>query len=258
MAAILRPLFSRTLAGAIALAALTLAAPVFAAEGDAAGDNLYQLNARPPSVEPGLGLQQPPATGGRGRWLGWIGRGVSEYGAPGAGSVLRFGPLTGIVGGTAGALGGTPALRLRSGDGDIESAAFGVDNSRWFAGGSLGNTPARTNLDPLREAGEIYSLRGGYMWRDRQSLSLQVVRDSRTVSDQKAINLVYGAPMAGNQWLTVGLSSISGSAGGGLFVQRVGLSVGYDWPRYFVQLAYDPKYGLASQDLLRISAGTRF
>ncbi len=242
MAATLRNLFPRLLAGAALLAATAAAVAADALPGD----SLYQLDAQPPPADPGLGLQQPEPSAGRGKWLGWIGRAVTDLGVLGGGSVLRFGPL-----------GGMPALGLRSGGGDLEAASFGADNSRWFAGGSFGNTPARTNLDPWREAGEIYALRGGYMWRDRQSLSLQVVRDTRAVSDQKAINLVYGAPMAGNQWLTVGLSSISGVAGG-LSVQRVGLSVGYDWPRYFVQLAYDPKYGLASQDLLRISAGTRF
>jgi hypothetical protein len=34
--------------------------------------------------------------------------------------------------------------------------------------------------------------------------------------------------------------------------------VGYDWPTYFVRLAWDPKVNFTPQDMVRLSAGVRF
>jgi hypothetical protein len=39
---------------------------------------------------------------------------------------------------------------------------------------------------------------------------------------------------------------------------RLGLSVSYDWPRYFVRLSYDAGLNPLPQDNLRFSAGMRF
>ena len=44
----------------------------------------------------------------------------------------------------------------------------------------------------------------------------------------------------------------------GEMIHRAGLTLGYDWPRYFVRLAWDPKVNFTSQDMLRVQAGTRF
>ena len=61
---------------------------------------------------------------------------------------------------------------------------------------------------------------GGYRWSDGQSLSLHVT--------------------------------------GGRGPERLGLSVSYDWPRYFVRLSYDSGLNPVPQDRLRFSAGVRF
>ncbi len=67
----------------------------------------------------------------------------------------------------------------------------------------------------------VLSLAGGYRWGDGQSLSLHV--------------------------------------SGGRGADRLGLSLSYDWPRYFVRLGYDPRLRLVPRDqLLRLSAGLRF
>ena len=61
---------------------------------------------------------------------------------------------------------------------------------------------------------------GGYRWSDGQSLALHVT--------------------------------------GGRGPDRLGLSVSYDWPRYFVRLSYDPRLNLVPAETLRFSAGIRF
>lgn len=155
-----------------------------------------------------------------------------------------------------GVLPGIPSLRMRQQD--MSGANAWLERGNWFAGAGLGRTTL-LRTEPLAASssvGDVYMLRGGYSWRGRESLSLQLVRDNRPQADQRTVQLVYGTAMPGNALLSVGVASTSGLAGGAP-VQRVGLSVGYDWPRYFVQLAYDPKVLWSAQEL-RLSAGTRF
>jgi len=67
---------------------------------------------------------------------------------------------------------------------------------------------------------DVLNIGGGYRWNDGRSLSLQLNRGRST--------------------------------------ERLGLSVSYDWPRYFVRLTYDSKLAPIPQDSLRFSAGVRF
>lgn len=89
----------------------------------------------------------------------------------------------------------------------------------WFAQVSVGRS-----LQPPAglPASSVDALRigGGYRWGDGQSLSLHV----------------------------------TGTRG----PDRLGLSVSYDWPRYFVRLSYDTGIQPVPQDRLRFSAGVRF
>ena len=41
-------------------------------------------------------------------------------------------------------------------------------------------------------------------------------------------------------------------------MNRFGLSVGYDWPSYFVRMAWDSQVNFTAQDMLRLSVGARF
>jgi hypothetical protein len=89
----------------------------------------------------------------------------------------------------------------------------------WFAQISVGQ--GLQHVSELRGAMASDPLRigGGYRWSDGQSLSLHVT---------------------------------------GRRAERLGLSVSYDWPRYFVRLSYDPGLNPVPQDRLRFSAGVRF
>jgi hypothetical protein len=67
---------------------------------------------------------------------------------------------------------------------------------------------------------DALSIAGGYQWSNGQALSLQ----------------------------------ITGSRG----ADRLGLSINYDWPRYFVRLSYDSRFDLKPVETLRFSAGMKF
>ena len=100
-------------------------------------------------------------------------------------------------------------------------------------------------------------LSGGYRWADNQSLALQVVRDNRLNPNQQNVHLVYRTPVNGSDRLTLDLLQKKGLVGG-VPISRFGLSVGYDWPSYFVRVAWDPQVNFTAQDMLRLSVGTRF
>lgn len=92
--------------------------------------------------------------------------------------------------------------------------------ANWFAQVSVGRSVQYDS--GLVEAAPAEALRiaGGYRWANGQALSLQVT--------------------------------------GGRGPERLGLSVSYDWPRYFVRLSYDTGLNPLPQDKVRFSAGMRF
>jgi hypothetical protein len=103
--------------------------------------------------------------------------------------------------------------------GEALGAGLTLQSSRnWF--GQVGLSQAPGNLIN-HSTSDMVNLGGGYRFSAGQSLSLQVSR-----------------------------------ARGPL--PRLGLSVGYDWPRYFLRFSYDQGLNLTPQDSLRFSAGVRF
>ena len=107
-----------------------------------------------------------------------------------------------------------------SSGGDGPGAGLSLQAGRnWY--GQVALAQGSSNALSHGATADVLNLGGGFRWADGQSLSLQVSR------------------------------------GRGLG-QRLGLSVNYDWPRYFVRLSYDPGLNLTPQDSLRFSAGVRF
>ena len=152
----------------------------------------------------------------------------------------------------------TPSLQVASGgfwggSAMLEASIAG----NWFAGVGLGRTNLRNYVNLNFDPNDAWMLSAGYRWSDNHALSLQVVRDNRLNPDQQHVHLVYRTAIADDQRLTLDLLSKTGLVNGGS-IHRVGLSVGYDWPRYFVRAAYDPQVNFTPQDMWRLSVGTRF
>ncbi len=90
----------------------------------------------------------------------------------------------------------------------------------WFAKVAVGRSLATGLTAGATPSREALSIAGGYRWIDGQALSLQV----------------------------------TGARGG----NRLGLSVSYDWPRYFVRMSWDSGLNPTPQEKVRFSAGMRF
>lgn len=105
------------------------------------------------------------------------------------------------------------------GVGHAQGFTADYDLSRhWFGQVGLSQPP----LNALTTGtNDVLNVGGGYRFNDGQSLSLQLSRARGPVP-------------------------------------KLGLSVSYDWPRYFVRFTYDQGLTLTPTDNLRFSAGFRF
>lgn len=188
------------------------------------------------------------ATGSFGNaWIGWYGSPSQDINQLRAGwdSSYKLGSVRFM-----------PSLQIASG-GFVGGSAMVETGDSWFVGVGAGRTNLRNYANLNFDPNDAWMLSGGYRWADNRSLALQVVRDNRLNPDQQNTHLLYRTPINGTDRLTLDLLQKKGLVGGAP-ISRFGLSVGYDWPRYFVRVAWDPQVNFTVQDMLRLSAGTRF
>ena len=207
----------------------------------------YQLSGGGLPAASGLDLNLR-ATGRFGNaWLGWYGSPSQDIRQVRAGwdSSYKLGWLRFM-----------PSLQIASGGFVGGSVSLEVGDT-WFAGVGAGRTNLRNYANLNFDPNDAWMLSGGYRWADNRSLALQVVRDNRLNPDQQNVHLVYRTPIHGSDRLTLDLLQKKGLVGG-IPISRFGLSVGYDWPSYFVRVAWDPQVNFSAQDMLRLSVGTRF
>ncbi len=129
--------------------------------------------------------------------------------------------------------------------------------TRWYAGAGLGRTNLRPTVNLNFDPNDAWSLSGGYRWTEGAALGMVYVRDNRENPDQQHLHLVWRTPLTEAHRLTVDLLHKRGLVEGEP-ISRTGLSVAYDWPRWFVRLSYDPKVNFTTQDMWRLAGGTRF
>ncbi len=127
----------------------------------------------------------------------------------------------------------------------------------WYGGAGLGRTNGRQAVNLNFDPNDAWSVSGGHRWRDGTALGLVYVRDNRDNPDQQHLHLVWRQPLPAHHRLTVDLLLKRGLVEGQR-IERAGLSVAYDWPRWFVRLSYDPKVNFTTQDMWRLAGGTRF
>ena len=246
-------LLHRLLTSALICLAATLPAAAGAAEDAAAAVTYkftaghYQLTGGDLPLAIGLDLNLR-ATGSFGNaWLGWYGSASQDIKQVRAGwdSSYSLGPLRLM-----------PSVQIASG-GFVGGSVMVETGDTWFLGAGLGRTNLRNYANLNFDPNDAWMLSGGYRWAGNHSLALQVVRDNRENPDQQNVHLVYRTPINGNDRLTLDLLQKKGLVSG-LPISRTGLSVAYDWPRFFVRVAWDPLVNFTQQDMLRLSVGTRF
>lgn len=149
-----------------------------------------------------------------------------------------------------------PSLQVASGG--AWNGSLGVETGeRWYVGAGLGRTNLRQAVNLNFDPNDAWSLSGGYRWAEGAALGLVYVRDNRENPDQQHLHLVWRTPLADAHRLTVDLLLKRGLVEG-TPIERAGLSVAYDWPRWFVRLSYDPQVNFTPQDMWRLAFGTRF
>jgi hypothetical protein len=157
---------------------------------------------------------------------------------------------------TVGALRIQPSAQLATGG--ALNGSVGVETGEdWYVGAGFGRTNQRETVNLNFDPNDAYSLSGGYRWADGPSLGLVYVRDDRLNPDQQHLHLVYRTPLPEDHRLTVDLLYKRGLVEDEM-IERTGLSVAYDWPRWFLRLSYDPKVNFTPQDMWRLAFGTRF
>lgn len=149
-----------------------------------------------------------------------------------------------------------PSAQLATGG--AWNGSVGVETGEdWYIGAGLGRTNLRETVNLNFDPNDSYSLSGGYRWAEGASLGFVLVRDNRLNPDQQHLHLIYRTPLPDGHRLTADLLVKRGLVEDEM-IERTGLSVAYDWPRWFVRLAYDPKVNFTPQDMWRLSFGTRF
>ena len=150
----------------------------------------------------------------------------------------------------------TPSAQVASG-GFIGGSLQVETGAPWFAGAGLGRTNLRPYVNLNFDPNDSYVLLAGHRGASGRVVTLQMVRDNRANPDQRHYHLTWRQPVGKGERLTLDLLRKEGTVEGE-FIRRWGATAGYDWPRFFVRIARDPKTNFTAVDAWRFSVGARF
>jgi hypothetical protein len=149
-----------------------------------------------------------------------------------------------------------PSLQWASGGfvgGSIQAEA----GAPWFAGAGLGRTNLRPYYNLNFDPNDSWLLTAGHRGADGRLVMAQMVRDNREHPDQRHFHAIYRQPLPQGERLTVDALYKVGLVED-VKIRRFGLTVTYDWPKFFMRVARDPKTNFTPVDAWRLSVGTRF
>ncbi len=187
-------------------------------------------------------------------WLGWYGQGDINQWRSGWDSSYNLGAVK-----------LQPSLQAASGG--FWGGSFGIEtgetiHKNWYAGAGIGRTNLRPYVNLNFDPNDALMASAGYRFSKQEALGLQWVRDNRLNMDQRNVHLVYRKVLNDSERVTIDVFSKTGSvslaSGNTEKINKLGLSVGYDWRDYFVKVSYDPRVNFTTQNMLRVSTGLRF
>ena len=149
-----------------------------------------------------------------------------------------------------------PSVQIASG-GFVGGSINLETGERWFAGVGFGRTNLRPYFNLNFDPNDSWSLVGGYRAENGQSYAASYIRDNRENPDQQHFHLTSRTPLEGKERLTLDLLYKRGLVDGQR-IAKAGGTVTYDWPKFFVRIAYDPYTNFTSDNVWRLSVGTRF
>lgn len=126
----------------------------------------------------------------------------------------------------------------------------------WFIGAGLGRTNLRPYVNLNFDPNDAWLAAVGRRTANGQ-VAMQLIRDNREHPDQRHLHLIYRTQVRDSDRLTCDVLYKNGLVDSER-IRRWGFSVTYDWPRYFLRAAWDPKVNFTPDDMWRIAAGARF
>jgi hypothetical protein len=130
----------------------------------------------------------------------------------------------------------------------------------WFAAIGIGRTNLRPYYNLNFDPNDSYTVQLGY--HDEKAgryASVLLVQDNREHPDQRHLHVNWRQGHAGGNRITLDALYKTGTVEEeGVKIRRWGFTASYDWPRWFVLVAYDPKSNFSTLDLWRFSFGARF
>ena len=149
-----------------------------------------------------------------------------------------------------------PSIQMASGG--FVGGSINVETGKtWFVGAGFGRTNLRPYFNLNYDPNDAWSLSGGYRAADGVSYALSYIRDDRENPDQQHFHAVYRTPINDSDRLTFDVLYKRGLVNGES-ISKVGATMTYDWPRFFVRLAYDPNTNFTPDNVWRVSIGSRF
>jgi hypothetical protein len=127
----------------------------------------------------------------------------------------------------------------------------------WFIGGGYGRTNEKPYVNLNFDPNDAYLVSAGHRGEDGAAAMLQWIIGERISKDQNVVHAIYRRPIAGNDRLTLDVFYKRGPVEDET-IRKLGASVGYDGPRWFVRVAWDPKVNFTPDDMWRMSIGMRF
>ena len=150
----------------------------------------------------------------------------------------------------------SPSIQVASG-GFLGGSLQAEIGAPYFAGAGLGRTNLRPYVNLNFDPNDSYALFAGRRDESGRVVMLLMVRDNRENPDQRHFHFTYRQPLADGQRLTLDALYKVGQVEGGT-IRRWGATATYDWPRFFVRVARDPRTNFTPVDAWRLSVGTRF
>lgn len=149
-----------------------------------------------------------------------------------------------------------PSVQVASG-GFVGGSLNVEAGSTWVAGAGFGRTNLRPYYNLNFDPNDSWSLMGGYRGEAGTSVIASYVRDNRENPDQQHFHLTLRTALPEKERLTFDVLYKRGLVDGAR-IAKAGATLTYDWPRYFVRLAFDPNTNFTQDNAWRLSVGMRF
>lgn len=129
--------------------------------------------------------------------------------------------------------------------------------STWYALAGIGRTDLKPYVNLNFDPNDAISLGAGHQSDDGPSYAVLLVADDRLGTQQRHLHGTVRWPLHGGERVTLDVLRKQGIGDDG-YVRAWGGTVTYEFPRWFVRAAYDPKQNFSRYDVARFSAGFRF